>query len=299
MIFGGGAMVPGGGMFTFPASFVLINPSTGNYSAAWDTITTLYDSVCVPLGMGLMLIFFMVGMIERSMQQQQLDVEQVIKMLLRLVLGLYLVENGLEIMAQIYSLGLSFARDIWELNTYEGLNEDITHAAWKIMTGEDWEGSWNFLESIVIGFPTMITLMFPYVGSTILVITLYFTIFGRLLEFYIMTCTAPIALSDFFIEGTHSNGWRFLKDYLAGALQLGMVLLIWIIFTALTASLLPATSWYLYAEDIASGAIAAPEEQTYTLDWLMFGAEYIALACAGSSAMLKSRTWAKELLGVR
>lgn len=274
----------GNGMFSMCQEILNLNPSNGDYATIWRVVTGVYDNVCVPIGMGLVLIYFMVNLIERSMQQQQIDVEQVIKLLLKLAFGLYFIENGLELMAQLYSMGISFLNSIVDANSVDGatVGDAIVHGLWTSLTGEEWEGKWNVLDVIIKGIPLLLMLIIPFIGMFIITLICIAVCYFRLIEFYIMTCAAPIAMSDFFTEGTHSNGWKFVKNYIAIALQMGIIMLALIAFNGIMAGVTPSavSGWSIIM-----------------IVW--FWIEYLALGAACCAVLLKSRSIAKEIVGVQ
>lgn len=278
----------GGGMFSIAVDFLDINPSTGNFATIWRVVSGVYNNVCVPIGMGLVLIYFMVNLIERSMQQQQLDVEQVIKLLLKLVIGLYFIENGLRLMTEIYSLGFSFLDSIISAKGGDySAGDAIAKEAWKSLTGEEWEGEWNVLENFTKSIPIILQLILPYIFSWVIQLICLAVCAFRLIEFYIMTCTAPIALSDFFTEGVHGNGWRFVKNYIAMALQMGIVMLAIVAFNGIVSAFLPKTG----LADLVVPVVGLGKAAYFILVYLAVGA-----SCAG--VMLKSRSLAKDIVGV-
>lgn len=278
----------GNGMLGMAKNILDINPSTGSFSTVWKVFAGLYENVCVPLGMGIVLIYFLANLMERSMQQQQMDVEHVIKMLLKLVVGLYFIEHGLELMTSIYSMGLSFLNEIVgkkSVGEYTA-GDTIAHEAWKSLSGEEWEGKWSFIQNISKGLPLLLQLMLPYILSWLIQLVVCAVCFFRLIEFYIITCMAPIALSDFFTEGLHGNGWRFLKNYMAIALQMGVILLAIVAFNGIIVGFLPKTGLADVVVPIVGLGKAA-----YVI--IM----YIACGAACCAILLKSRTLAKEIVG--
>lgn len=265
----------GGGIFDDVSNTLQLNPSTGEYADVWNIVSTIYENVCVPVGMGLVLIYFMVNIIEKSTQQQSLDLEHIVKLLLKLVVGLYFVEHGLELMASIYSLGFGFLTNVINEKPPDYSLGEVKEQVWKSLTGEDWEGSWGKLEGLLNFISVGFQVLLPYLVTLVMKIVVNFVCYTRLIEFYIKTATAPIALSDFFTEGVHGNGWKFIKGYIAIALQAGIIMLAVVVFNAIAGSLL------------------ASEDITY---W-GFLTRYLALAFATIGVMIKSLSLTKEVVG--
>ena len=277
----------GSGLFSSVESILNWNPSSGEFTTVWGIICNVYENVCVPIGMGLVLIYFMVNVIEKSTQQQSIDVEHIIKLLLKLFIGLYLIEHGLEIMASIYSLSFGLVKGIAGLQSddaaYGGPGNDVVAAIWKQLTGEDInkDVKWGVLDVFSKFIPVFFQLILPWIFTLIMKIVVYFVCYTRLIEFYLKTAAAPIALSDFFTEGVHSNGWKFVKGYIATALQAGIIMLAVVVFNGI-------------AGGIMNGGVAG----ILDIGYMLFTIKYLALGIATIGVMLKSLSLAKELVGV-
>ncbi len=264
-----------GDMFKGVETILKLNPSTSEYQTVWNVVCNIYEDVCVPVGMGLVLIYFVVNLYERAMQQNNFDLDHIVKMLLKLFFGLYFIEHGLELMASIYSLGFSFVSDIAATGGKEYSSAGVVKKVWTSLTGEAWKGEWGKLESIGYFLAYGISLLIPFLATKILMVVVNFVCYSRLIEFYIRTAMAPIALSDFFTEGTHSNGWRFVKGYIAVALQSGIIMLAVIVFNSV------------------GNALLGSEVESY---WVAL-IKYLALAFATVGIMLKSLSLTKEIVG--
>ncbi len=278
----------GSGMFSSVEEILTMNPSK-DFDNVWDFLCNVYESVCVPIGSGLVLIYFMVNVLEKSTQQQSFDIEHMFKLLLKLFFGLYLIEHGLELMAAIYALSFAFVEDILFQGTVygtAGANWQFGYAdnVWRALTGEsiDSNEEWGLLKIISPGiFPVFFQLIIPWLCTVIMKIVVNFVCYTRLIEFYLKTAAAPIALSDFFTEGIHSNGWKFVKGYIATALQAGVIILAVCIFNGISSDI------------ISGGGFDDPG------GYWKFLFKYLALCFATVGVMLKSMSLAKELVGVQ
>lgn len=276
----------GSNMFERAQEILSFNPSTGIYATVWNVVAAIYENVCVPVGMGLVLIYFLVNLIERSMQQQQIDVEQVVKLLMKLVIGLYFIENGLTLMTKIYSMGIAFLNDILNATTVDGVSvgEEVIRGAWTSLTGKEWDENWGVIQAILGSLVLIFEMIIPFVGRIIINFVIECVCWFRLIEFYILTAMAPIAMSDFFTEGTHSNGWRFVKNYLAMALQMGVIMLAVVACNAINAGIIPTTDF----ESIGD-----------VVGWITWFIKSIGLGAACCAVVLKSRSLAKEIVGAQ
>lgn len=266
----------GGDVFVEAEKILSLNPSTGDYLNMWNIATKIYDNVCVPIGMGLVLIYFCANIIERALQQN-FDLEHIVKLLLKLGFGLYFIEHGLEIMAAIYSMSFSFITDISNIGQKSfSLSNQYAESVWENLTGEKYtDCDWGNLEALGYFIGYGFSLLIPWLVIKVLKVVVNFVCYTRLIEFYIRTATAPIALSDFFTEGLHGNGWKFIKGYMAMALQSGIIMLAIVVFNTLGASILGSSVSSYWASVI----------------------KYLALAFATIGVMLKSLSLTKEIIG--
>ncbi len=270
----------GEGLFDSVESVLSMNPSNGDFASVWSIVNTLYNNVCVPIAMGLVLIYFMVNLIEKSTQQQSLDLEHIIKLLLKLIIGLYFIEHGLELMASIYGLGFSFLNSIiGHNNAGDIMPADIKANVWKELADENINENidWGVLDTIGKGLTILLELVFPWLCTIVMKVVINFVCYTRLIEFYIKTITAPIALSDFFTEGVHGNGWKFIKGYIAIALQAGVIMLAVVVFNGI-------------ADGIVEGAGDG---------YWAFLIKYLALGFATIGIMIKSLSLTKEVVGAQ
>ncbi len=281
----------GGGIFQSAANMLTMNPSTGDFAPVWKIITGIYDNVCVPIGMGLVLIYFVVNVIEKSTQQQTIDVEQIIKLLLRLFIGLYFVEHGLELLASVYSLGLNFVQTVFG-NTVNDPKMISAETAWAMLTGEKWDESWGFGD-IFKGIGVLIFSFIPFILFWIMNAIVTIICYLRLMEFYVRTAMAPIAFSDFFTEGLHGNGWRYFKSYIAVALQGGVIMLVLVICGALSSAILPE---YLNITEI-EGINQFLGTTAYMFQYILYVLKLVVVYCSAIGLMLKSLSLTKEIVG--
>lgn len=268
----------GEGLFSSVEGVLKMNPSTAPFDSVWSIVQTLYNNVCVPIAMGLVLIYFMVNLIEKSTQQQSLDLEHVIKLLLKLVIGLYFIEHGLELMASIYEISFGFLNNIIGQNKASDIMPaNIAADVWKELADEDINANikWGVLDTIGKGMLILLELVFPWLCTIIMKVVINFVCYTRLIEFYIKTIAAPIALSDFFTEGVHGNGWKFIKGYIAIALQAGIIMLAVVVFNGI-------------ADGIFAGAGSG---------YWAFLIKYLALGFAAIGVMIKSLSLTKEIVG--
>lgn len=226
----------GGGMFSAIKDILLANPSDpeGGYYAAWKIVQDIYDSVVVPVGLGIMIIWFLVGFMQKA-TSEQMNFDQIFLLCVKLVVSFYLIKNGFNLFCDIWGLGNALLRDLTGTPGTGAATEQIKIDAWNALTGQEitkWADAEDpgWLDSLLC----MAKLLFPWIVAAILKGCATFIAYSRMLEMLLRMTLAPIALSDFMLEGLHSGGWRYLKTFLAICLQGFVIMLIAQLFTALT-----------------------------------------------------------------
>ena len=218
--------------FTKATEILMVNPET-TYPGAWKIINNLYDSIFVPIGLGIMFIYFISTFVEKT-THEQFNFEQLFLLCAKLLAAKILMDNGLTIMANLWGWGLWIIKEA-NLSLAEG--NSVRDAAWLALTGEAWD-----IQNSDIGplktFGILCNIIVPYVFSFLLKLFLQVICYTRLIELLVRTMMAPIAFSDFFTEGTRGNAWRFLKGYLAVCLQGLAIYVICVIFQSMMGKVL-------------------------------------------------------------
>lgn len=269
----------GGGLFDSMKDILTANPSNAKsiYNAAWNFVVTIYDTVIVPLALGIMIIWFLVAFIQKS-TSEQMNFDQLFLLCVKLIAAFYLINHGLEIFAKLWGLGIAL------INEFSGVaisgapasgspvfdNAELTEI-WKSLTGEkklyDYPSAWKSLGCILQMF-------FPYLICWVLSGVASFIAYSRMLEMLLRVAAAPIALSDFMNDGLHGAGWRYLKTFLAICLQGFVLLLIAKIYSSIVGQILSGAGGFMEA----------------TLGYLVITFSAVAL-------MFKSLSFCKELVG--
>lgn len=264
----------GSGLFDGVTDILTMNPQT-KFPNAWNIMTTVYDNVMVPLGIGIMLIWFLCSFLEKT-THEDFTFEKWFFEFGKLVACQYLIIHGLEILALFMSMGMSLFNQIQSLGVGSLTNPDnLSHTAWRIITGKDWDENLGILQA----FGYMVIFLLPTLGSLIAQIIIKVIAYSRLFELFLRGAMAPLALSDFFGQGMQGAGFKFLKNFFAVAIQ-GIV--IYIILLLLSVIML----------DVLAAQVSE------SMGMFAFLGIYFAVLFAAVSLILKSLSFAKELVGV-
>lgn len=274
-VFGGGA---------FKGIYDLLNIALlggSKYEKASDLVENVYDDLMVPIALALMMIFFVCTLIEKS-TNEQFTYEQMFLLFAKLVVCVFLIDKGFDLMVEFQKVGLSFLKDFKGYTDELGMNggglnvedDPDLRKLYKEYTGATWPdepGFFDAIKNLVTG--RTLTLVLAWGFTFIVKVVVYLIVFMRILEIFIRSMFAPIALSDVFYNGLNSTGFRFLKCYLAVSLQLVVIYGCVVIYGVLVA-------------DIA-------EEAGRTV----FLFKYLGLTGATVGILIKSQSLIKEFLG--
>lgn len=208
-------------------SLVTTTPETFKGGAIWNVIKSIYNSM-QGIGLGLLVLFFLVGMIKTCGSFDEVKrPEQVFKLFIRFVLAKIVVTYGMTLMLDVFKItqGIT-AKIISTANITFSSKSTLPNS---IITAIE---SCGFFESIPLWAVTLIGGLVVTVLSFIMIMTVY----GRFFKLYLYTALAPIPLSSFAGEPTSNIGKSFLKSYTAVCLEGSIIVLSCIIFSLFASS---------------------------------------------------------------
>lgn len=238
----------------------------------YPLLSTIQTNVIIPIAVVVLLIFFVVGLfgVFRTVGETDagIDIWKIILCYFLLAVGMLLIRNSMDIMIGIYDLGLACIGGILDLGqssgTFEidGISEDV-------------EDSGTLLFLMIFSFLSML-------GSVAVMGITYFTIIVRSIQLYVYTVAAPIPLAFFVSESSRSMATNFLKKYVALVITGLLLALLFIMMAAVIGSVSIATT-----PDSAENCIA----------WALELITQLIMPIAFAYCILKSGTWAQELVG--
>lgn len=250
--------------------------SGGAYKEALKVVTSLYDNIITPIALSLLCIYFMIGMVDK-LTSEHFTWDQAMRQFCMLLAGFALIDYGLDLMKLLFELGISLTQEIHGSVTSDAgaLSTEKLDALFKKFEDETKLTGLGFIDNIVrFGY-----LMIPWAISWIIGMVVTIVVYSRVIEIYARACFAPIAFSDFFQNGLHGGGWRYLKSFLAVALQGALILIITTIFAKLSHVLFGN-----FDDDIGY--------------WAAMG-QHLAFLISACMLMLRSLSLSKEIVGVQ
>lgn len=208
-------------------SLVTTTPETFKGGAIWNVIKSIYNSM-QGIGLGLLVLFFLVGMIKTCGSFDEFKrPEQVFKLFIRFVLAKIVVTYGMTLMLDVFKITqVITAKIISIVNITFSSKSTLPNS---IITAIE---SCGFFESIPLWVVTLIGGLVVTVLSFIMIMTVY----GRFFKLYLYTALAPIPSSSFAGEPTSNIGKSFLKSYTAVCLEGAIIVLSCIIFSLFASS---------------------------------------------------------------
>ncbi len=208
-------------------SLVTTTPETFKGGAIWNVIKSIYNSM-QGIGLGLLVLFFLVGMIKTCGSFDEVKrPEQVFKLFIRFVLAKIVVTYGMTLMLDVFKITQGIISKI--ISTANITFSSKSTLPNSIISAIE---SCGFFESIPLWAVTLIGGLVVTVLSFIMIMTVY----GRFFKLYLYTALAPIPLSSFAGEPTSNIGKSFLKSYTAVCLEGAIIVLSCIIFSLFASS---------------------------------------------------------------
>ena len=208
-------------------SLVTTTPETFKGGAIWNVIKSIYNSM-QGIGLGLLVLFFLVGMIKTCGSFDEVKrPEQVFKLFIRFVLAKIVVTYGMTLMLDVFKITQGITSKI--ISTANITFSSKSTLPNSIITAIE---SCGFFESIPLWAVTLIGGLVVTVLSFIMIMTVY----GRFFKLYLYTALAPIPLSSFAGGPTSNIGKSFLKSYTAVCLEGAIIVLSCIIFSLFASS---------------------------------------------------------------
>lgn len=271
----------GASIFESVYSHLSINlfDTAGQYKSALQVVTSLYDTIITPVALSLLCIYFMIGMVDK-LTSEHFTWDQALRQFCMLLAGFALIDYGLDIMNWLFKIGLLLTQDIHGTVSSDGgtVSEETIKALYNTFLTETELTQIKIFEFVNTMY-RFVYLIIPFIISWAINIVVMIVVYSRVIEIYARAVFAPIAFSDFFQNGLHGGGWRYLKSFLAVALQGALILIITTIFAKLSQVLFGN-----FNDGIGY--------------WAAMG-QHLAFLISACMLMLKSLSLSKEIVGVQ
>lgn len=189
---------------------------TGNTTTdMMKSMKPVYTDIVSPVGEALIVLFFLIELIDKT-TKDNFSVEHFFKLMLKVVIAKFLIENGWDILTGCINVGSNLAGAITP--DPKGLTSKS-----KVLD----QYAKEIQETNTIGNLGMIIQWFlPWVFAWISKMICIVICWGRMIELGVRAVTAPISMADIFQDGTHSGGFRYLRKFLGVCLQAAVIMIV-------------------------------------------------------------------------
>ena len=284
-------------------------------TASWDNGQTLIENACdflAPLSVGFLIFYFLFELLDRATKGEAMSYEMFFKSFLKLIVGFFLISNCATLINFVLSFGESFfdlvknyfqdqnPEDVedYKYQLYDSIANYIIQRKGILKFGTEstnpeviiqnlWQTACAMMSWIWQILGSLCLLVFPWLCSKAIYVTTIIVSGVRLFEITIRGIFAPLAISQSAFSNSNPWGKRYLKQYLALAIQgafiLGVGMLSGVVSGAATMS-----------TDTLATLIDAKAFLSMNLTLLTT----LAFRIAGTALIIKSKDLCEEIVGV-
>lgn len=203
----------------------LVTKPIDSLSGIWTIISSVHVAI-LPIGYSLLTLFFLLGLINRSMSFRIIRIEDIVRLLIRLIIAKAVMERSFDLLNMIYNMSMEaiFSVDI----SVESIRIVDTAALAEQIS------EMNLIERIL--FQSQFTPI--SIVSFVLNIMVFVICYGRILELCAYTAFSPIPVAALSSEDYAGSTKRFFQHYVAVCLQGLIIVLVGMLFGGLAKTLL-------------------------------------------------------------
>lgn len=203
----------------------LVTKPIDSLSGIWTIISSVHVAI-LPIGYSLLTLFFLLGLINRSMSFRIIRIEDIVRLLIRLIIAKAVMERSFDLLNMIYNMSMEaiFSVDI----SVESIRIVDTAALAEQIS------EMNLIERIL--FQSQFTPI--SIVSFVLNIMVFVICYGRILELCAYTALSPIPVAALSSEDYAGSTKRFFQHYVAVCLQGLIIVLVGMLFGGLAKTLL-------------------------------------------------------------
>lgn len=221
------------GYLTEVTDTLQLNIFEGSFAPAWDYVAKIMNDILIPIGVSLMVIYFLVALIDKS-SSGQFNFEAFFKCFIQLVVATLLVTHLMDIVNAILSVGYVLIGQAADVVASGAATDEIIERAK--------EGIWANGDSLFQAIGRLAQLLIPYVMSLIVRWGILLISYTRIIELMVVTMFMPLSMGDIFTEGIHGAAMRNVKRLFAVSLQGFGVYAVCVLFSYIQAGLFDLSS---------------------------------------------------------
>lgn len=232
-----------------------------------DVLKKMYNIV-FGYGLALSLVFFILYL-TREASEGRWNIDIFVKACIMLVVSAWIMAHGFDLICNFIDLGTAMGRSIMNSEASKEVPTAIVDKGFVDRLNSANGKLWGTIANVSGWFQ----LIFPWVLNNILLLYIQVQVYMRMIELFIRAFFAPLALGDMYSGGPNPTGMRYLRSFLACALQ-GVIII-----------------GTLYVYRMVGSGISSTDG--------FFGfAGNLAILAAAAGFIGKSSSFAKEICGV-
>jgi len=256
------------------ADFTQMLGSAGSVTM-YDIVHGVWEVAILPIGCGILGFVFTVQLIKVS---QRMDgsasmpgVKEVVFLLVFFAVFLFLIQNSFEIMRAVYEVTrLAISR----VSGMFGTGGTLDLSAVSITTEDDDVAA--LLAMLVVALVSWLVVIVAYVVA--LVVS-----WARAVQIYVMAAFSPVPLALMSLDETRQMGVGYLKNFLAVCLAGVIILVLLVSFPVVLGGLDAASAGAPVIDSVVGG--------------LSYALQYLAMCILLILALVKSGSWARDIMG--
>lgn len=232
-----------------------------------DVLKKMYNIV-FGYGLALSLVFFILYL-TREASEGRWNIDIFVKACIMLIVSAWIMAHGFDLICNFIDLGTAMGRSIMNSEASKEVPTAIVDQGFVDRLNSANGKLWGTIANVSGWFQ----LIFPWVLNNILLLYIQVQVYMRMIELFIRAFFAPLALGDMYSGGPNPTGMRYLRSFLACALQ-GVIII-----------------GTLYVYRMVGSGISSTDG--------FFGfAGNLAILAAAAGFIGKSSSFAKEICGV-
>lgn len=243
----------------------IITQPQNSMPGLWNMVEGIFNCI-LPIGYSLLALFFMLDLFNKTITFRVARIENIIKILIRVILAKVIMKSSFEILNFVYQ---SISDVISLVYSSPGTIQNIV----------DIEVLKTQLENMKMMELIMFQIKLMPMNFIMLIVKIIIQVicYGRIIEIYIYTALSPLPLSTMPNEEHNNIAKRFIQHYISVCLQGLIILIACMSFTGI-ANTIVASAGSGNAELGMIGTITSSVVLLYTLS--------------------QSKNWAKQIVGV-
>lgn len=216
-----------------------------------DVLKKMYNIV-FGYGLALSLVFFILYL-TREASEGRWNIDIFVKACIMLVVSAWIMAHGFDLICNFIDLGTAMGRSIMNSEASKEVPTAIVDQGFVDRLNSANGKLWGTIANVSGWFQ----LIFPWVLNNILLLYIQVQVYMRMIELFIRAFFAPLALGDMYSGGPNPTGMRYLRSFLACALQGAIIIGTLYVYRMVGSGISSTDGFFGFAGNLAILAAAA------------------------------------------